>query len=179
MSPYYGNDFYGLVIYVYNKSSPVQLLRENDEIHAHRVCIHYYTSHARSDFFLPSRSVRSPLPNPSDPPSPKHHVYTYIIICIRIYIFRSPKSRRRFILIPFRPRPERPRSSYPIRMYVHGCTYIYNILVVSIVSYNFNTCRRLKVIADSISHCFFSCRRKWYFVILYINTIYTRWTLLM
>lgn len=100
----------------------------------HTACVYIiiHHTHAWTFFFLRVRSDRHCHTRASSPSS-QHHAYTYTIICICIYMFRSPKSRRRFILNPFRPRPEIPRPSYPICMYVHGHTYIY--IYITYLSY--------------------------------------------
>jgi hypothetical protein len=111
MSPYYRNDFYGLVIYIYmyNKSSPVQLLRENDEIHAHRICVYYVRTllYITRTLGLFSPFALGQLYDSHCHPIKSPSITVHIIIHVCIYVSIPEKSSvyPSTLRHPDRPRP--------------------------------------------------------------------------
>lgn len=89
-------------------------------------------------------ATRSPLP-PEQVPQ-LHRIHTIMYVCIYVSILEKPSV---YPLSVIRIDPNHRRTI--VLIYIYVCI----ILVVPVVSYNFNTCRRLKVIADSIPHWFF------------------------
>lgn len=81
-------------IYMYNKSSPVQLFRENDEIHARRICMYaqctlLYITRTLDLFFLFSYSACYTIVTATRA-SPPAAPYTYNNVCM--YLCFDPRK---------------------------------------------------------------------------------------